>query len=102
MRPLVGPGQLFQVQVGVALGGAQAGVAEEFLDGAEIHAPAQEVRGEAVPEGVRAHLGPQRRALDDLGQEGPDAGGREPASPLVQEQGRRRREVLLLRCMQSS
>jgi hypothetical protein len=34
-------------------GGGHVGVAQQFLDGADIRAPLQEVRRKAVPEGVR-------------------------------------------------
>ena len=39
--------------MGVDLGGGEVGVAEEFLDGAEIVVVFEEVGGEAVAEGVR-------------------------------------------------
>ena len=42
--------------VGVDLGGAEVGVAEELLDAAEVGAVVEEVGGEAVPEFVRADL----------------------------------------------
>ena len=38
--------------VGVAFGGAEAGVAEEFLDVADVGAVFEEVGGESVAEGV--------------------------------------------------
>ena len=40
--------------VGVDLGGDEVGVAEEFLDGAEVGAVVEEVGGEGVAQGVRA------------------------------------------------
>ena len=43
----------FVEDVGVDLGGGEVGVAEEFLDGAEIVVVFEEVGGEAVAEGVR-------------------------------------------------
>src|SRR5438477_4452340 len=46
-----------EVDVGVALRGGEARVAEEVLDGAEVGAGAEEVRRERVPEGVRRRLG---------------------------------------------
>ena len=45
--------QVVDVDVGVALGGAQAGVAEHLLDRAQVGALAQQVRREAVAQGVR-------------------------------------------------
>ena len=60
--PIVDRHQMIDVDLGVALGGAQAGVAEHLLDGAQVGALAQQVGGEAVAEGV----------------------GRDPADPLPQ------------------
>ena len=42
--------------VGVDLGGAQAGVPEQFLDGPQISACLQEMSGEGVAQGVRADV----------------------------------------------
>src|SRR5205807_28046 len=62
--------------VGVDHGGADVGVAEQVLDGADVAARLEQVGGEAVPQGVRADaLGPA---------EGPDGGGDgEVDTPLV-------------------
>ena len=50
--------------------GGQIGMSQQFLDGADVRAPLQQVRCEAVPEGVRAdYLGQShasRRHLDRL------------------------------------
>ena len=48
--------QLLQVDVGVFLGRGQAGVPEELLDGAQVGAAAEEVRGEGMAERVGADL----------------------------------------------
>ena len=58
---LLGPGVEFAVDVaeaaagyvGVDLGGADVGVAEEFLDDAEVGAMLEEVGGEAVAQHMR-------------------------------------------------
>ena len=55
--------------VGVDLGGGEAGVAEELLDGAEVGAVLQQVGGEGVAEGVGADVvlgaGGEDVAVDD-------------------------------------
>ncbi len=43
----------------VALRGRQAGVAQKLLDGAQIRPGFEHVRGEAVPQRVRARFLPQ-------------------------------------------
>jgi len=40
------------VHVGVALGGGDGGVAQEFLHGTEVSSPAQEMGGEGMAERV--------------------------------------------------
>ena len=42
--------------VGVDFGGGDAGVAEEFLDDAEVRAVLEQMRGEAVSEHVRGDV----------------------------------------------
>ena len=44
--------EAFAVGMGVNLGGGDVGVAEHFLDHAEVAAVLEEVGGETVPEGV--------------------------------------------------
>ncbi len=46
--------QHVDVEMRVPLGGRQTGMAQEFLDGAEIRSGFEQVRGEAVTERVRA------------------------------------------------
>src|SRR5437879_8349588 len=55
MRRAIDGAEAGRIDVGVALGGREAGVAQQFLDGAQIAAGAQEVRGEGVTQGVRRH-----------------------------------------------
>ena len=71
MRRIIGLRELLQVEVGVALGGAEAGVAQELLDGAQIHAAVQQVGREAVAQGMGADLRPHRCGLQGLGEEIP-------------------------------
>lgn len=70
--------------VGVDLGGGEAGVAEEFLDGAEVGAVFQQVGGEGVAEGVGADVvlgaGSEDVAVDDAA----DAAGGERAAAVVE------------------
>src|SRR4029077_10191739 len=57
-------------EVRVHLGGGDVGVAEHLLDGAQVATAGEQVGGEAVAQGVRAHLarepGVAGVALDDL------------------------------------
>src|SRR5215467_745836 len=69
MRPIVHLHQVLRAHVRVALGRAEAAVAEELLDESQIRAFAEHVGGEAVAKGVGsdAALDPRRArpALDD-------------------------------------
>src|ERR671911_1535008 len=62
--------QLLAREVGVELGGREVGVAEHLLDRAEVATARQQMGGEGVAEGVRAHLSLQPSrvgvAKDDL------------------------------------
>jgi hypothetical protein len=77
--------QTLSVQMGVNFGGADAGVAEEFLDDAQVRAVFEEVGGKAVAQHVRGDVPPEARprgaALDPLpeghGGEGSAAPGEE-------------------------
>lgn len=53
MRGAVDLKEAGEVDLGVALGGRQGSVAQQFLDGAEIGALGQQVRGKAVTKRVR-------------------------------------------------
>src|SRR5258708_11469819 len=48
--------ETFAFDVGIDLGGADAGMAEEFLDDAQIGAVFEEVSGEAMPQHVRGDI----------------------------------------------
>lgn len=52
MRLVVDGNEACQLQMGVALGGAQTLVTEEFLDVAQVRAGLEQVAGEAVPQHV--------------------------------------------------
>ncbi len=74
------------VDVGVDLGGGDVGVAEEFLDDAEVGAAGEEVGGEGVAEGVGvdgADAGAAGEAADELPEDdagdGPAGAGEEEA-----------------------
>src|SRR4029450_2233221 len=45
--------QVLAIDLGIALRGREAGMAEEFLDGAEIGAGAQQMRGEGMAQRMR-------------------------------------------------
>lgn len=53
MRPIVDLDQFFHRDLGVDLGGGEAGVAEEFLDVAEVGTASQQVRSERMSKRVR-------------------------------------------------
>ena len=50
MRLIVHAGQVLEIKVGVDLGGADIGVAQEFLHGTQIAAGFQQMAGEGMPE----------------------------------------------------
>src|SRR5690348_14215712 len=59
MRLRIGAEQGRGVDLRIALGGAERGVPEEFLDGAQVGAGAQQVRGERVAQRMRRGAGRQ-------------------------------------------
>jgi hypothetical protein len=77
----VGLEQMLAVDLGIALGGREARMAEQLLDGAEIGAGAEQMRGEGVPQRMRRRrLGQPKCAartrddeLDDARLERPSA-----------------------------
>src|SRR5262249_15743838 len=56
--------QTLPIHMGVVLCGLNIGVTEKFLHGAKIGAAGKQVRGEAVPERMRANAGVETGALD--------------------------------------
>ena len=57
MKLLVDRLEAVAIDVGVVLRRADVGVAEQFLHRAQVGAAGEQVRGEAVPQRVRADLG---------------------------------------------
>src|SRR5439155_5227315 len=88
MRLIVNVDQLLDGYLSVLLRGRQAYVPEHLLDGAEVCALGQEVRGERVPQGMRARLEVGPEPPDILLHQAVDRPRGEPASAGVQEQGR--------------
>jgi len=70
MKPAVNLAEPAQLDACIDLGRRDRGVAEHFLDDAQVGAPREKVGGEAVPEGMRADLAVQAGrsgvAFDDL------------------------------------
>ena len=56
MRSVVDAGEVLEIKVGVDLGRADVGVAQQFLHGAQVLRRFQQVRRERVPEHVRMHV----------------------------------------------
>ena len=97
LKPGVGAGvgleQELAIDLGIALRGREAGVAEQLLDRPQIRAGAEEMRGEGVAQRMRRRrVGQPKRAarpcddeLDDAGESGPprtptNSGSSEPSS----------------------
>src|SRR5262249_55583591 len=85
VRAVIGLHQTAQVDVRVALGGGEARVPEQLLDGAQIGARAEEVRREGMAQRVRRALGrgtaEERVALHQAR----DAAGGEPTPARIPE-----------------
>src|SRR5438094_7912692 len=88
MRLIVNVDQLLDGYLSVLLRGRQAYVPEHLLDRAQVCALGQEVRGEGVPQRMRARLEVGAEPPDVFLHQAVDRPGREPASTGVQEQGR--------------
>ena len=88
MRLVIDGHHVLDRELGIALRGREALVAEEFLDGAQVGSFFEHVGAEGVAKRVRMHFGRKsfgdRDALDDAAH----AAGREAASALVDEQRR--------------
>ena len=78
--------QVIDVDVSIALRRAEAGVAEHLLDGAQIGALAEQVRGEAVAERVRRDA---RRPRGELAAGQQPAHGARPQPPAARAQEQR-------------
>ncbi len=75
------------VDMGVALGGGEAGVAEKLLDGAQIGAAGQQVGCEGVPQGVGRRVLRQTGQAPEYAQRARCDGGIEPLAARADEQG---------------
>ena len=49
MGLIIDPHELFELEMGVALGGAETGVAQEFLHTAQVSARGQKMGGKTMP-----------------------------------------------------
>src|SRR3954452_22288473 len=78
--------QACRVDASVDLGGRDRGVAEQLLDRAQVGAAFEQVRGEAVAQGVRRHAGSQGGLADPEAQAAGDVGVGEAAAALGEEQ----------------
>src|SRR5258705_1806313 len=87
MRFIVDLQQMASVDVSVSLRRRQAGVPEQLLDGPEVRAPLQEMRGEAVPQGMGADPSCKCHGFHALRDEQAYGSIAEAASPRVDEQG---------------
>lgn len=75
----------FGSDVRVDFGGVDAGMAEEFLDDAEVGAIFEEVRGETVAEHVRGDIALNARETNAFLDVQPECDGRERRSALCKE-----------------
>ena len=75
------------IYTGVALGRCQAGMAEQFLDGPQIHAVAEEVGGETVAHGMGSRGGGKAEASPQFPETLLGHAGIEPAAAGADEEG---------------
>jgi hypothetical protein len=71
--------------VGVDLGRADAGVAEEFLDDAEVGAAGEQMGGEGVAEEMGIDAGIKPGGLGGFFHDPPEVGGGEAAAVVAEE-----------------
>ena len=83
----IGGQQAGGVDLGVFLGGGQAGVAQQLLDGAQVGPGPQQVGGEAVAQGVGRGRGGQAEAAAQALDRGLNLTGTERAAASGAEQG---------------
>ena len=87
MRAVVDLDHFFHRDLGVDLGGREAGVAEEFLDVAEVGALIEQVRGECVAQAVRRDVVDVGALLDVFVDHPADAAGGDPRALVIKETG---------------
>src|SRR3954453_10420634 len=75
-----------RIDASVDLGGRDRGVAEQLLDRAQVGAALEQVRGEAVAQGVWGDTGGQRRLADPEAEAAGDVGVGEAAAALGEEE----------------
>ena len=80
---------MLQGDVGVLLGRGQAGVPQQFLNGAEIGAGIQEVGGERVAQPVGADAAGDGDLPEGCVQDPPHAAVGEAAAAVIKEESRR-------------
>ena len=86
MRFAVHVNQLGRIDMGVALRGAQLGVSQQLLDGAQVGSALQQMRGKRVAQRVRADAHPGA-ALGHVATKQPvDAAIGQPRAAVVDEQ----------------
>ena len=76
--------------MGIDFCGADAGMAEQFLDDPQVGAIFQQMRGKAVAQHVRSHRARNASALHALLDSEPERHGSERRPSPGQENGRRR------------
>src|ERR1700730_19169613 len=76
---------MLDADVGVALGGREARMAEDVLDRPQVGAGVEQLRGEAMAQTVRRDRRSQSRLHDTLGQDILDRARRQPPAPQVSD-----------------
>src|SRR5262249_21679757 len=88
MKPPVNRLKPITIDMGVMLRGTNVGVAEQFLHHAQIRSTRQKMRGETVPQGMRASLGIEPGSRDIFLDEDPEHLARQgPSAPADKNPG---------------
>lgn len=90
----VGFHELLDADAGVALGGGEGRVTEEFLDGADVGAVVEKVGGEGVAQDVGADAAAHADLANSSVQSSGDAPGGQPPPAVVDEQSSLPRSLL--------
>src|SRR5438132_10852519 len=85
MRPRVALAEARSGQVGIELGGADASMAKERLDHAQVCSAFEQMSREAVPEGVRRDAPGHPGRLSPVPHQAPDRFSRQPLPTLADE-----------------
>src|SRR6266568_4794955 len=78
--------QALGAHMGVNLGSGQAAVAEQLLHAADVGSGVEQMRGEAVPQRVRAGARIKPGECEVLFQQPADTADSQPAAAMIQEQ----------------